>query len=250
MTTCLLPIALALVGQTPIQAQPSSPGLDGVTFADKPGVLLVPLREIGASLKWSVDYDEKTNSVSLNGKPVKIEARLFDGTPLISLTTLSTNGVKVDWNESTHIAALSLNDTDLNVKCGDKRVVVDKGRQWLEAYQGDRLVLSTNVSTGRPGHGTPSGSFTAGPAKERIHYSHLYENAPMPWAVQVHDNVFIHGYTSVPHYPASHGCVRMPLTRGNPAHWFYRWCDVGTPVTISGEYVWRASHRRHRRRRV
>jgi hypothetical protein len=50
--------------------------------------------------------------------------------------------------------------------------------------------------------------------------------------VQVNGHVFIHGFTSVPGYPASHGCVRVPLTGGNPARFFYEWVDAGTPVEI------------------
>lgn len=32
--------------------------------------------------------------------------------------------------------------------------------------------------------------------------------------------------------PASHGCVRLPLTGRNPAKFFYEWVQSGTPVTI------------------
>ncbi|NNM30037.1 MAG: L,D-transpeptidase, partial [Akkermansiaceae bacterium] len=80
---------------------------------------------------------------------------------------------------------------------------------------------------------TPSGNFRAGPYKARRHFSSLYENAPMPWSVQVTGHVFIHGFTSVPKYPASHGCIRVPLTNGNPARFFYEWVDKGTPIRIA-----------------
>ena len=54
----------------------------------------------------------------------------------------------------------------------------------------------------------------------------------MPWSVQVSGNVFVHGFTSVPDYPASHGCIRVPLTGRNPAKFFYEWINVGTPIAI------------------
>ena len=119
---------------------------------------------------------------------------------------------------------------------GGKRVVVDKTVQTLSAYEGENLVIQSRVSTGRAGRGTPSGKFTVG-FKERIHYSHLYDNAPMPWSVQVHGNFFIHGFSSVPDYPASHGCIRVPLSGDNPAKRFYEWVETGTPVTITGEWA-------------
>lgn len=116
---------------------------------------------------------------------------------------------------------------------GPKSVVIDKGRQELLAYEGNRLVLSTRISTGRRGRETPSGRFRA-QGKSLMHYSRLYDNAPMPYSVQIAGNYFIHGFSSVPNYPASHGCIRVPVSGGNPARQFYEWVDVGTPVRIVG----------------
>ncbi len=58
----------------------------------------------------------------------------------------------------------------------------------------------------------------------------------MPWSVQVHENIFIHGFRKVPRRPASHGCIRLPLTGANPAKWFYHWIDLGTPIRIRGHW--------------
>lgn len=112
-----------------------------------------------------------------------------------------------------------------------KRVEIDLTDQMLRAYEGNRLVMKTRISSGRTGN-TPTGRFRAGPYKREEHYSSLYHNAPMPWSVQVTGNFFIHGYTDVPRHPASKGCIRVPLTGRNPAKRFYKWCDVGTPIRI------------------
>ena len=116
-----------------------------------------------------------------------------------------------------------------------KHVVIDKTRQMLRAYEGDRLVLESRVSTGRRGRWTPNGNYKVG-VKWRMHYSRLYDNAPMPYSVQVSGNYFIHGFHSVPDYPASHGCIRLPLSGENPAKQFFDWVDPGTPVRIVGEW--------------
>ncbi len=118
----------------------------------------------------------------------------------------------------------------------EKRVVVDKTEQMLFAYEGERLVMQSRVSTGRMGWRTPSGEFTAGD-KERMHYSRLFHNAPMPWSVQVHGHFFIHGFSYVPDYPASHGCIRLPASGDNPAKRFYEWVERDTPVTITGDWA-------------
>jgi lipoprotein-anchoring transpeptidase ErfK/SrfK len=114
---------------------------------------------------------------------------------------------------------------------GPKRVEIDLTSQTLRAYEGNRVVLKTNISSGRNG-ATPTGSFKAG-WKHADHYSSLYHNAPMPWSVQVRGNIFIHGFTVVPDYPASHGCIRMPLTGSNPAKKFFHWVEPGTPIKIA-----------------
>src|SRR5437762_4343234 len=123
----------------------------------------------------------------------------------------------------------------------NKRVEVDLANQRLRAYQGARLVLDSSISTGREGKKTPAGGFKAGPVKSRMHRSRLYHNAPMPWSVQVHENIFIHGFRKVPRRPASHGCIRLPLTGPNPAKWFYNWIDLGTPISIKGHWPAAAS---------
>ena len=83
-----------------------------------------------------------------------------------------------------------------------QRVVVSLKKQQLQGWQGERLVLQTRISSGRNGR-TPAGEFHAGPYRAQMHRSSLYDWAPMPWSVQINRHVFIHGFTSVPHYPAS-----------------------------------------------
>jgi lipoprotein-anchoring transpeptidase ErfK/SrfK len=119
---------------------------------------------------------------------------------------------------------------------GEKKVVIDKTTQTLRAYEGEQVIIESRVSTGKMGKRTPSGKFKAG-YKEQMHYSRLYDNAPMPWSVQVNGNYFIHGFSSVPDRPASHGCIRMPLNGDNPAKRFYEWVETGTPIQIAGEWA-------------
>ena len=104
----------------------------------------------------------------------------------------------------------------------------------LRADEDGRLVLQSRISTGRENR-TPSGSFCV-QGKERIRYSKRSDNAPMPYAVHVSGHYFIHGFSSVPNRPASHGCIRVHLTNGNPAKMFYAWVEVGTPVEITGRW--------------
>ena len=128
---------------------------------------------------------------------------------------------------------------------GGKRVVVDKSTQTLYGYEGGRVVFASRVSTGRMGHNTPNGTYHV-QSKSLMHRSRLYHNAPMPYSVQFAGNYFIHGFSSVPEHPASHGCIRMPL--GGEAQQFYSWVNQGTPVTVTGQWGQPAvAERLHRR---
>lgn len=206
--------------------------VEAVTYADAPGKAYVPIREMGRAVGWYVHWDEATNEILMDEKPVsrKTLRKLFDGTNMVEIGTLENLGADVEgdakdgWKITTHQA-------EIQVTVPKKEVEISLDSQELRAWQGNRLVMRTNISSGAGGS-TPRGSWTAGPIKHRMHYSSLYNNSPMPFSVQVHGNIFIHGYKSVPKYPASHGCIRMPLTGMNAARYFFDWVDVGVPVRI------------------
>lgn len=211
----------------------ASPQVEGITFATEPGKLFVPMDEVSRLLQWQVRKDGKNGGMSLNQLAIPSSSlrRLVDGTALVSLSDLETAGASVARNSDDNQVLVIGRGRDFSVTPGVKRVEISLAEQKLKAWQGNRLVLESRISSGRHG-GTPSGDFQAGPYKARMHYSARYDNAPMPWSVQIHGHVFIHGFTSVPHYPASHGCIRLPLNEGNPAKFFYEWIDRGTPVRV------------------
>jgi hypothetical protein len=76
-------------------------------------------------------------------------------------------------------------------------------------YRDGQRIAVTTVSTGKPGHDTPTGVFPI-MGKERIHYSNRYDNAPMPWMQRLTQWGHALHAGNVRPYPASHGCVRLP----------------------------------------
>ena len=93
---------------------------------------------------------------------------------------------------------------------GPVEIVVSIPLQRAYVYRGGTLIGVTTVSTGRPGHSTPVGTFTI-LQKRREHYSNLYNNAPMPFMQRLTwGGVALHA-GHIPGHPASHGCVRLPL---------------------------------------
>lgn len=66
------------------------------------------------------------------------------------------------------------------------------------------------VSTARRGYVTPKGTFRV-QSMRRVHYSSLFNNAPMPWSIFFHGHYAIHGTTEIKNLgrPASTGCIRL-----------------------------------------
>ncbi len=235
-------IALLLTGLLGAALATADP-LDGVTFSSQPGTLYVPLREVAGSLGLDVTYDVSTRQIAIGDIPVTDQdcVFLFDDTRLLPVQFFAKAGGTVTQDPDASLVTISLYGREVQVANAPKKVEVSIADQELKAWQGNRLIMATHISSGRKGHETPLGSFKAGPVKTQMHYSRLYDNAPMPWSVQVSGDVFIHGYSTVPRRPASHGCIRMPLTGKNAAKWFYDWVDIGTPVAIVHEFSAAAS---------
>ena len=97
-------------------------------------------------------------------------------------------------------------------------------------------MLRSPVSTGVAAKETPNGIFRVQPYRARLHKSSIYDDARMPYAVQIVGNIFVHGWSRVNGVPGSHGCIRLPVSGANPALFFYRWADTGTPVAITGKW--------------
>jgi len=92
---------------------------------------------------------------------------------------------------------------------GPLQIYVSKADQSLTVYDGDTVVATTKVSTGKPGHTTPSGIFSI-LEKRKYHESNLYSNAPMPFMQRLTWSGIALHEGKVPDHPASHGCVRLP----------------------------------------
>ena len=234
----LRPLFWALTISAPSLGAAASGSLEGISFADDPHMLFVPVEEIASALDWQMQLDLESRQVALNGHLLDAAyvRKLTNGTLLVSLDQLQSAGATITWSDDGMQALVASDHEKVAIQFANKHVEVDLANQRLRAYQGARLVLDSPISTGREGKKTPPGEFKAGPIKSRMHRSRLYHNAPMPWSVQVHDNIFIHGFQKVPRRPSSHGCIRLPLAGANPAKWFYDWIDVGTAIDIKGHW--------------
>jgi hypothetical protein len=93
---------------------------------------------------------------------------------------------------------------------GPLLLIVNTKAQRAVVYRNGIPIGASTVSTGRPGYRTPTGVFTI-LQKHVEHYSTIYDNAPMPYMQRLTwRGVALHA-GNLPGYPASHGCIRLPL---------------------------------------
>jgi L,D-transpeptidase catalytic domain len=87
---------------------------------------------------------------------------------------------------------------------------VDKGSQQMTVSVDGAPRYRFTVSTGRPGLGTPSGTFHP-QRMEPTWFSKEYYNSPMPHSIFFHGGFAIHGSYEINALggPASHGCIRL-----------------------------------------
>src|SRR5262244_3799737 len=139
---------------------------------------------------------------------------------------------------------------------GSPSIKISLGEQRAYFYKSGVLVGVSQLSTGREGLNTPTGSYKI-IQKDKDHASSLFgdyvdasgkvvvanidvkkdpkppgahfQGTPMPYFMRIVSGTGLHaGY--LPGYPASHGCIRMPEFM---AENFFRSVSVGTPVTIT-----------------
>ncbi len=87
-----------------------------------------------------------------------------------------------------------------------KRVEVDLTRQVMMLITDNKVVMTVHVSTGR--YGTPTGNWRT---RTLSHGWRPTSLGPIYSPSYFMPKNAIHGYPSVPLYPASHGCVRTPI---------------------------------------
>jgi lipoprotein-anchoring transpeptidase ErfK/SrfK len=113
---------------------------------------------------------------------------------------------------------------------GEANIVVDLLTQTAFVYRADQLVGMTTISSGKKGKETQLGFWTV-LRKNKTYRSRKYDNAPMPFAQMIDDKgIALHG-GNLPGYPASRGCVRLPMKF---AEKLFGLTKVGTKVVIEG----------------
>ena len=105
-------------------------------------------------------------------------------------------------------------------------IEIDKTRQILMLVRNGKVTGTLHVSTGATGN-TPVGRWSV---LWKAPFTHTWLGPAILWRTMTfHGGFAIHGFSPVPAYPASHGCVREPIWAAN---WTYEQTPVGTPVDV------------------
>ena len=116
---------------------------------------------------------------------------------------------------------------------GPVLVYVDLSRQRATVYRNGVRIGVATVSSGKPGHATPTGVFTI-LQKDANHRSSIYNNAPMPFQERLTwDGVALHA-GGLPGYPESHGCVHLPYGFSRA---LFGITTLGATVVIAGDAI-------------
>lgn len=108
-------------------------------------------------------------------------------------------------------------------------IVVSIERQNVTIYDTNGVFAESPVSTGMKGHSTPMGVFSV-IQKHKFHHSNIYSGAPMPYMQRITwSGIAMHAGV-LPGYPASHGCIRMPMAF---AVKMWNWTRMGARVIVS-----------------
>ncbi len=108
-------------------------------------------------------------------------------------------------------------------------IAISIEKQNLKIYDANGFFAEAPVSTGMKGHLTPMGVFSV-IQKQKLHHSNIYSGAPMPYMQRITwSGIAIHAGV-LPGYPASHGCIRMPMAF---AMKMWNWTRMGARVVVT-----------------
>ncbi len=114
---------------------------------------------------------------------------------------------------------------------GPVTVIVSLKSQRAYAYRYGVPIGVSTISSGKKGHATPTGVFTV-LQKAVDHKSNLYSDAPMPFMQRLTwRGIALHA-GNLPGYPASHGCIRLPLAF---AKLLYGFSALGMTVVVTDD---------------
>ena len=151
-------------------------------------------------------YGSHTERAVMAFRKVNGMARNFQATPeIFKMLAAGKGGFKIAHPEAGHHAE------------------VDISKQVMALADGGQAKYVFHIATGAAATPSDQGAFTF------YRKDPGYNSLGMYYSVYYNRGEATHGYHSVPPYPASHGCIRIPMHMSDT---FYSEIPVGTPVYV------------------
>lgn len=191
-------------------------------------------------LAWTVTSTRPASEPG--GKPDKYAPLLSRYTPLTVYEERQSGGwtwYRIDedqWIEQRQLGLVKQAPRPEQIGPDEKWIEVNLFEQTMAAYEGDRIVYATLISSGKAPWYTPTGLFRVwakvaqSKMSGRAGYPDSYFLENVPWILYFKGSVGFHGAYWHDRFgtPQSHGCVNLST---EDARWLFNWA---TPTAISG----------------
>ncbi len=149
------------------------------------------------------------------------------------------------WVEQSYVSRVDVDPPPPEVGPGEKWIEVDLFEQTIAAYEGERMVYATLISSGRTATATPPGLY-------RVYYKvregkmsnpDVEDGSPawyyiedVPWTMYFHEGYSIHAafWHDAFGFLRSHGCVNLAP---RDAQWFFNWANPMMPDDVKLLYI-------------
>ena len=149
--------------------------------------------------------------------------------PVATINGAATDTQDTGWATDDDITP---QDAAASASSGERWIEVNLAQRRLYAHEGNRIVLSSLVSIGKPSTPTVRGTFRV---YTKLRYTRMrgpgYNLPNVPHTMYFYRGYAIHGAYWVRTFGTrvSHGCVNMNL---KDAAWLFNWASVGTRIVI------------------
>lgn len=175
-------------------------------------------------LVWVAPALSRTRSAALPAHEISIDQ------PIAQLDTDSNaENRTTPPSEPTEWIAAWIDDLK---QSSERWIEVDLSAQQILAWEGNTVVFSAPVSTGREGDWTPPGVYAIETKYDKAWMQgDDYDIPNVPYVMYFFGSYAIHGAYWRDNFgtPASRGCVSMSVDQ---AEWLYSWASEGTHVVI------------------
>jgi hypothetical protein len=149
------------------------------------------------------------------------------------------------WIEQENVSRVDVDPPPAEVAPGGKWIEVDLFEQTVAAYEGERMVYATLISSGRQQTATPPGLYSlwAKMREGKMSNPDVEDGSPayyyiedVPWTMYFHGGYSLHAafWHDAFGFTRSHGCVNLSP---RDAKWLFTWADPFIPDDVQQLYI-------------